>query len=544
MRLSLPVAAIAAASLFACSNDPKPSAALVKPGKDPEVADTGKGSGSASEDQTPIVQPQPVVKKPVDTRPLPQLAKKIGKGGAPSGKSKWGVGFGGLGIDVPRDLALSAKGEIYVAGLFDGQLDLGAAGKYTAIVAPLHPALAVDPQKQTGKPPAAPTDAYLVKLGGDGKIAWAKTFGAGREDVANGVAVNKDGSRVVVVGNYLDEIKHGTFSKKGAGSDDIFIAAFDRNGEAQFLFTAGGIDSDGANAIAATPDGGWVVGGSFSSSVTFVGTKLTVKGGTDAFLMKLAADGELEWIKQFGGNYNDTIRYLAVDGQGSIFVQGIVRDKADWGGQKPLVAAGNADNDVVLAKYNSNGDHVWSQSFGDKFDDEAGGLSVDPAGNVTMVGSFDHQISFGEGDTHKSKGLSDIFVARFSGSGQLAWAKTWGDKRYDVAVGVGSDAEGNTVLTGWFEGAIDFGQGETKSTGNKDVFVIKLDESGAPVWVRTFGDKDHDQGRAVEIDDKGGIVLAGLYRFAFDAVQPALESVRAEGDRIPKPDTYVVRLDR
>ncbi|MEJ7597992.1 MAG: hypothetical protein WKG01_08805 [Kofleriaceae bacterium] len=540
MRLSLPVAALAAASLVSCSNDPKPSAALVKPAPEPAIE---KGS---AEEIVAITQPQPVVKKPLDSRPLPKLAK-LGtgkKGAAPSGKSKWAIGFGGLGVDVPRDLAVTAAGEIYVAGLFDGQLDLGAAGKFTAIVAPPNPALPKGELK-TGMPAAPPTDAYLIKLGTNGKLAWARTFGAGREDAANGVAVSKDGSRVVVVGNYLDEIKHGTFSKKSAGSDDLFIAAFDKAGEPDFLFTAGGIDSDGANAIVATPDGGWVIGGSFTSAVTFVGTKLVSKGGTDAFLMKLAATGDLEWIKQFGGTYNDTIRYLAVDGQGSLFVQGILRDKADWGGDKPLVAAGNADNDVVLAKYDSNGDHLWSKSFGDKFDDEAGGLSVDPAGNVTMVGSFDHSISFGEGDSHKSKGLSDIFIARFSGTGQLAWAKTYGDKRYDVAVGVGCDAEGNTVVTGWFEGAIDF-QGETpiKSTGNKDVFVIKLDPSGAATWVRTFGDKDHDQGRAVEIDDKGGIVLAGLYRFAFDAVQPALESVRADGDRIPKPDTYIVRLER
>jgi hypothetical protein len=535
MRLLLPVAAFAALS---CSkDDAKPAAALVKPAKDPALAET-------KTEDVAIVQPPPVVKKPVDKTPLPKLEKKIGKGGAPTGKARWAVGFGGLGIDVPRDLAITPAGEIYVAGLFDGVMDLGKAGKFTAAVAPPNPALKIDPQTHTGKPQGPPTDAYLVKLGTDGKIAWARTFGGGREDAANSVATSKDGSRVVVVGNYLDEIKHGTFSKNANGSDDIFIAAFDKAGEADFLFTAGGIDSDGANAIAATPDGGWVIGGSFSSSITFVNTKLVSKGGTDAFLMKLAATGDLEWIKQFGGSYNDTIRFVTVDGQGSVIVQGIVRDKADWGGPKALVAAGNADNDVVLAKYDSNGDHQWSQSFGDKFDDEAGGVAVDPAGNITMVGSFDHSISFGEGDAHKSKGLSDIFVARFSGAGKLAWAKSYGDKRYDVAVGVGSDREGNTILSGWFEGSIDFGQGATKSTGNKDVFALKLDDTGAPIWIRTYGDKDHDQGRAVEIDDKGGIVLAGLYRFAFDAVAPALESIRAEGDRIPKPDTFVVRLER
>ncbi|MBL0217895.1 MAG: SBBP repeat-containing protein [Myxococcales bacterium] len=471
--------------------------------------------------------PPPQVKKPVDTKPLPQLAAD--PGGA-TGKALQGTRFGGLGIDAPRDLAITSAGEVYVAGYFDQEIDFGGTiGKKA-------------PATDDPKAKVKTSDGYLVKVGADGKLAWAQTFGAKRDDTANGVAVR--GDKVVVVGNFLDEIKLGEFTKKSLGSDDAFVAMFDKDGSIQWAWNFGGVDSDGANAVVASPDGGWIIGGSFSATCDFGTTQLKSRGGTDAMLVKLTAGGDLEWVKQFGGAYADTITHLAVDGQGNIYVQGQFKDLSDWGGKAKLKAGGGSDNDVVLAKYDLNGDYVWAQRFGNAFNDVAGGVAVDPAGHVTMVGSFDKSVSFGEGDDHTSLGESDIFVARFTPGGKLEWARTMGAEREDIAFGVAADAAGNTVTTGWYQGAVDFGKGPITSKGNKDVFALKLDVKGATIWAQGFGDKDHDQGRAVAIDDKGAAYVGGIFRFALGAVSPALESVRAEGDRIPKPDTFVLKLDR
>src|SRR4051812_28228397 len=476
-------------------------------------------------DRKPAPAPHQDVKRAIDRTPLPALAKD--RGGA-TGKPLWAIGFGGLGIDAPRAIAVAPGGDSYAVGYFDGEAEFGAAGKHRAA--------------DNDKDPKHPgTDAFLVRIDPDGKIAWARTFGAGRDDAANGVAVR--GDRIVVVGQFLDRLELGELKHAAAGSDDMFVAAFDLRGEPQWLWTAGGIDSDGANAIAATPDGGWVIGGSFSQSVELQGQKLVSRGGTDAMLIKLGATGDLEWVKQFGGRYNDTINHVAVDPRGNLYVQGVFRDTAAWGGA-PLTAHGGSDNDVVLAKYDANGDHLWSQGFGNAFNDVAGGLTVDPAGNVTMVGSFDRSASFGPGDDHVSAGEADAFIARFTSDGKLTWAHSFGSDREDIAFGIAADAAGNTVTTGWFQGSVDFGTGAIASKGNKDVFALKLDPAGALVWVRTWGDRDHDQGRAVVIDDKGCAIVAGIYRFTLALTSPPLESVRADGDRIPKPDAFVIKLDR
>jgi hypothetical protein len=478
----------------------------------------------------PVAQHKPVavpqVRKAVDHTPLPPLA--VDRGGA-TGAPAWVTGFGGLGIDAPRGVALGPGGECYVVGYFDGETDLGPAGKHRA---------ARDPA-QSAKPSS---DAFVVELDRGGKIGWARTFGAGRDDVANGVAVR--GDQVVVVGQFLDQLEIGELKHPSAGSDDLFVAAFDRAGEPQWLWTAGGIDSDGANAVVAAPDGGWLIGGSFSRTAEFQTRSLTSRGGTDAMLIKLAGNGDVEWVRQFGGRYNDTINHLAVDARGNIYVQGVFRDTADWGG-KPLVAHGGSDNDIVLAKYDVNGDHVWSQGFGNAFNDVAGGLTVDPAGNITMVGSFDKTISFGPGDTdHRSNGESDAFVARYTTDGTLVWARTYGAEREDIAYGVAADAAGNTVTVGWFQGSVEFADRPLVSKGNKDVFAIKLDPSGGLVWARRWGDRDHDQARAVAVDPSGAAIVVGIFRFTLDLMSPAIESQRTEGDRVPKPDAFVVKLDR
>lgn len=470
-----------------------------------------------------VTPPPPQVKKPVDKTPLPPLAAD--PGGA-TGKAVWATGFGGLGIDSPRGLAVSAAGEVYVVGYFDGETDFGPGGKHAARVK--------DGEKK------APSDAYLVKVGADGKIAWGKRWGDMRDDTANAVAVK--GDTIVVVGTFLDNLQIGDFAHKAAGSDDMYAAAFKADGTPAWLFTAGSIDSDGANTVVAAPDGGWLIGGSFSDVATFDKQNIKSKGGTDAMLVKLAPTGDLEWVKQFGGTHNDSIRHLAVDPQGNIYVQGTFRDTSEWGG-KPLTAGGAA-TDIVLAKYDLNGDHVWSERYGNNFEEGASGLAVDPSGNITMVGSYDHSISFGAGDDHTAVGESDIFVASYTNDGKLKWARAWGADRVDAAAAIVADAAGNTTTIGWFEGKVDFGKGELTSKGNKDVFAVKLDEKGALVWAQSFGDRDHDQGRAAAIDDKGNVYAAGLYRFRLDVGPTPLESTRKEDDRIPKPDTFVVKLER
>src|SRR3569623_928681 len=473
--------------------------------------------------QNKVTETAPVPMQPVPTAPLPALAAV--PGGA-TGKPIWQVGFGGLGIDAPRGVAVGADGSVYVCGYFDGEIDFGGTlGK---------------------KPSAGGSDEFVAKLSPDGTRLWAQSWGGPRDDAANGIAVK--GDKVVVVGYFHDDLKVGEFVKKSVGSDDAFVIELDTDGHENWAWNMGGIASDGANAVAPAPDGGWIIGGSYSDTIDIGSAHLKSRGRTDAFLAKLAASGDLQWVKGFGGRYDDTILHVAVDANGNNYIQGHFKDVADFGGKQPLKAGGGSDNDVVLAKYDTNGDHLWSQRFGNAFNDAAGGLAVDPAGHITMVGSFDKSVSFGSGDDHTSLGEADAFIARLTSDGKLEWAKTFGAEREDIAGGVACDASGNSITTGWFQGTVDFGKGALTSKGNKDVFAVKLDPKGNTLWEQSWGDHDHDQGRGVALDDKGNAIVVGLYRFTLALMNPPLQSHRDENDPVlskaPKPDVFVVKLSR
>ncbi len=469
-------------------------------------------AAAAAAEPAPATPPPP-------SKPLPPLAAD--PGGA-TGAARWAVGFGGAGTDAPRGIDLDERGAV-LAGLFSQTATFGALGERTAV----------------GK-----SDALVLGLDERGAATWIATLGSPQDDVANAVAVR--GDRVLAVGHFSGKLAvqgadgAAPLSSQGAGSDDLFAACLDRSGAAQWVWTAGGLDSDGANAVAAVSDG-WLVGGSFSGKAQFGTTELVSKGGTDAVLVKLSADGDVLWVKQFGGRYNDAVWRIAADAAGNFYVQGIFADVADWGGA-PLKAGGGSDNDVVLAKYDAGGNHLWSKRFGSAFNEVAGGLTVDPAGNVTMTGSFDRSVDFGAGELAVA-GESDVYVARFSPAGELSWARTFGGSREDIGFGIDADGYGNVIVAGWFQQTVDFGAGPRESRGSRDVFVLKLDSAGKHVWSTTFGDTDHDQARAVAVDAAGRAWVTGIYRFVLRS-GGEIRSVHAPGDRAPPPDIFVTSFER
>ena len=119
--------------------------------------------------------------------------------------------------------------------------------------------------------------------------------------------------------------------------------------------------------------------------------------------------------------------------------------------------------------------HLWSKRFGSTSFDQGYGVAVDDSGNVVVTGSFNGTVNFGGGGLN-SAGSFDIFVAKFSGAdGSHLWSKRFGSTYEDEGLGVAVDGSGNVVVTGYFWGTVDFGGGELTSAGSSDdIFVVKL----------------------------------------------------------------------
>jgi hypothetical protein len=279
---------------------------------------------------------------------------------------------------------------------------------------------------------------------------------------------------------------------------------------------------------------------SFTNKATFGTVELETRGVNDVVLVKLTKAGAFEWATRIGGEGNDQIRRMAVDGNGNIFVLGTFQDSLDLGGGK-LTSAGV--NDLFLARFDASGRHVWSKRIGNAFNEVAGGIAVDRAGNLIVTGSYDKDLDF-LGTPLLAAGESDVFVARLTADGAPVWVKSFGGAREDIGYGVAVDDAGNAVVTGWFESTLDFGGGQFANKGQKDGFVVKLSPEGKHVWSDRFGDWDHDSGNAVAVTPDGAVWLTGIFRYKLDLTNSGPTAVQKDGAKLALPDGFVARLAR
>ena len=133
------------------------------------------------------------------------------------------------------------------------------------------------------------------------------------------------------------------------------------------------------------------------------------------------------------------------------------------------------------------GGHIWSQRFGNSAAQFSLRMAVDGAGNSVITGYFQGSIDFG-GGALTSAGGNDVFVAKFDGAGNHQWSKRFGDSTFQSGWGVAFDTGGNVLLTGYFYGTITFGPNAPihTSSGQADIFVAKLDPNGNLLWSKSF----------------------------------------------------------
>jgi hypothetical protein len=159
---------------------------------------------------------------------------------------------------------------------------------------------------------------------------------------------------------------------------------------------------------------------------------------------------------------------------------------------------------------------LWSKRFGGLLDQKPYGLAVSPGGETVITGQLFGAPNFGSGAITTAGG-GDLFVTKLSSSGAHVWTVAFGDAAAQIGNGVALDAAGNVYVTGAFEGTMNLGAIALVSAGLSDMFVAKLDPTGAPVWALRFGDATSDQaGNAIAVGPNGHVYVAGAFAGTVD----------------------------
>ena len=315
--------------------------------------------------------------------------------------------------------------------------------------------------------------------------------------------------------------------------------------------------NDYFTAVEPAADGWIVCGYSINDSFSTGAWEDTeAKGDADAFIIKYASDGSIEWKKSFGGNADDYFYGVTVTDDGYIAVGTSWRNSfktGDWTGVSP-VAKYYYENDATVVKFDLDGVVQWkanhNRSGGNGFAEfydvtatsdggciasgyrsggEVGGCMVLIKYSSTGVKGWTQELTSVCDSVDSNNGLEAVIVdgsyvvaageanenlyitKRSAGSGKIVWGrytsnhKYANERIYDIV-----KADDGYIIVGYSEES-NFGTGtfaNIEALGQNDAVILKYDTSGNLLWIRSFGGIGDDSFYGVTAAE-GGFVAVG-----------------------------------
>ena len=196
-------------------------------------------------------------------------------------------------------------------------------------------------------------------------------------------------------------------------------------------------------------------------------------GGSDIYLIKTDSNGDSLWTKTYGENYLD---------KGYSVIQTI-----DGG----YAIAGYLGMDACLIKTDAAGEAIWIRKYNYGSYDRLYCVEPTVDGGYILTGST--RLS--------GTNQTDIYLVKTDSSGLLEWEITLGDTSCDFGYSVQQITSGGYIVTGAW---VDITNYYTST------FLLQTDANGNTIWIRTYGGDLWHRGHSVLQNDDGGFTVAGL----------------------------------
>src|SRR5688500_4061633 len=106
-----------------------------------------------------------------------------------------------------------------------------------------------------------------------------------------------------------------------------------------------------------------------------------------------------------------------------------------------------------------------------------------------------------------------VLQAGFCNAQAFDWAKQLGGPGADEVTGLATDASGNVLAVGSFEGTADLDPGagtiNLTSAGDRDAFIVKMNPGGGLLWAKQIGGTGRDRGLKIRTDAGGNVYVMG-----------------------------------
>jgi hypothetical protein len=393
----------------------------------------------------------------------------------PQGDFIWAKNFGGSNDDIPSEIVISATGNVYMTGIFEGTADFNPDASVSNLIA------------------VGQQDVFVVKLNANGQYQWAKSIGSTNNDEGNGIDIDDFNESVFVIGTFSLTIDLdpgvSTQTNTSVGSTDIFMLKLNASGEYVTSKTAGSISADrGEDIIINETTGDQYMTGFVGGTADFDPGVAVVEviGNNDIFLWKLNEANDLVYAKKMGGIAVDEGRNIDLDVNGNVYINGSFISTCNFdpnGGTLNITS--NGSDDVFVAKLTASGNLTWVKTFGSIGTEDFMDMDVTSFGDVYVTGEMADDMDANPDAVLTANlikyGAEDAYIVSLASDGTFNWATNYGANSigsYTRGFGIFADEFNNVYTTGYYQGTVDFdpigASASYTSVAGTDIWYQKL----------------------------------------------------------------------
>jgi len=377
------------------------------------------------------------------------------------GNLLWAKGFGKTGVQKGEDVVTDKDNNIIVVGNFADSINFGG----TTL-------------KSNGV-----EDIFIAKFDATGNHLWSKSFGDALSQKAIKVAVDVSGN-IYFSGNFRGSFDFGNGLLTGGSLGNIFIVSFDPNGNSIWSKEFGDGFPLSVTGLTIDKNSNILLSGWFTSTIDFGGGQITATGAPDIFLTKFTSAGTHIWSTGYFGPGSQNQLKITTDKDNNIILTGVYSGKMNFGN---FTITSKGASDIFLAKLNPDGTNFfWVKSFGSQANEYSRNLATDTIGNIYLTGYFFYLLDLGGGMVLQSAGNNDIFMAKFDANGNYIWSKNFGDaNNVQKGENIVVDEQGNFFASGTFAGVVNFGGKDYMAPTNIDnIYLVRFDHYHPEILVR------------------------------------------------------------
>lgn len=368
-------------------------------------------------------------------------------------------------------------------------------------------------------------DTFLVKYLSNGTISWVLQFSSDIRCGDLGIDLDSE-DNIYISGGFIKNLYVGNEVLEAADTWNTFIAKLTSEGtllwiksiEAVNVFSSirnfGGLTSNKTDNFIILCDFFGIIK---LPNGEIINNDLSILSGL--ILISINQEGNLHWYKIlenargedifFDNNNNEILftgSFVGTVNFASTTINSVTQDYGD----------------IFFAKINGNGNPIWLKSIlkvgnNTSLNNSGKAISVSSDNEVYLAGDFKGIINVNGTEliginTNEDPVRADIFIAKFTQTGDMIWAKRAGSSEHDVVEELTIDDEDNLYITGSYSGLATFGESSLENTtSNPQMFIAKFNNEGNIIQSNTIAIQGRSTGLTFCLDTDNNIVLSGVY---------------------------------